>query len=610
MKCSRRRTAILALAAWIGCAASTVSTRSAHAVLGDCSQPLSGGSAPVATDCLYILNVAIGLQTCLPACICAPSGALPTVAGDALACLLVATGGTFVLDCPCGVTTTLTPPTSTTVPPTTTSTLSSPSSSTTTTTLAVGTGCPDTLDITSFGGTGGECDGDADCPAGRCDLGLSRCVTATELDFGWTGIGHDMDTNDGWRLRARLACGGEAPCGECALTGIEPDHGACRCSNDNRAHCDEPFVADADDCGGAECRCYAGPPLPTSVGSLPACILDRLAADVSGTIDVDTGDLAITLSLRALFFLGEDVFIPCAYCEGDTVAGDGVRDGTCVHGDDEGLSCDVDALNTSFPAPGGGGTSLDCHPFSGRNVSGSGLVHDLVLTTAASSLGSDVDCSVLGIPYACHCGICAAHCATNDDCADGALGSLCSQGVCSPKSSTPCRSDGECIAAGFDTCAGYALLDPRPNGCAGEGTCEPAAGGDGVCTDGPTDEFCDGVLRADGSGLLPCVAVSDDCASYGDWVGQCTLSKARECFPTTIEATGAAHPDAPIGAGIYCSPRTSSAGTSAVWGLPGPARLVSQMRTRKLCGGPDGTAYVAGSGCPLPPGPAAAPAAD
>jgi hypothetical protein len=73
----------------------------ARAANGDCSQPVSNGAAPVATDCLFILNAAVGLQTCSPECICAPSGELPISASDALACLQKSVGQPITLNCPC-----------------------------------------------------------------------------------------------------------------------------------------------------------------------------------------------------------------------------------------------------------------------------------------------------------------------------------------------------------------------------------------------------------------------------------------------------------------------------------------------------------------------------
>jgi hypothetical protein len=96
---------------------------SVRAALGDCCQPLSDGANPVASDCLFVLQVAVGARICEPACVCAPRGVLPTVASDALACLLVAVGASSALDCRCGASTTTS---STVAPPTTTTTLAPP----------------------------------------------------------------------------------------------------------------------------------------------------------------------------------------------------------------------------------------------------------------------------------------------------------------------------------------------------------------------------------------------------------------------------------------------------------------------------------------------------
>jgi hypothetical protein len=118
-------------ALWIGVAAGTFGSPAPVAAdQGDCAQPVSAGPAPVASDCLYILNVAVGAATCDQACACAPKGALPTTASDALVCLSVAVAGSGSLACPCAVDTTTTstlPPTTTTIPATTT-TLADPCS--------------------------------------------------------------------------------------------------------------------------------------------------------------------------------------------------------------------------------------------------------------------------------------------------------------------------------------------------------------------------------------------------------------------------------------------------------------------------------------------------
>ena len=66
-----------------------------------CAQPVSAGSLPVASDCLFILRVAVGNEVCPSGCICAPKGTLPTTATDALLCLKTAVGQSVTLSCPC-----------------------------------------------------------------------------------------------------------------------------------------------------------------------------------------------------------------------------------------------------------------------------------------------------------------------------------------------------------------------------------------------------------------------------------------------------------------------------------------------------------------------------
>lgn len=81
---------------------------------GDCSQPASTGTSPVASDCLFILRVAVTLQACTPqACVCDPTGDGSTTASDALACLKKAVSEPITLLCPCDTTTSTT---TTTVP--------------------------------------------------------------------------------------------------------------------------------------------------------------------------------------------------------------------------------------------------------------------------------------------------------------------------------------------------------------------------------------------------------------------------------------------------------------------------------------------------------------
>ena len=79
-----------------------------HAALGDCGQPASTGSSPVATDALVALRAAVGTATCEP-CVCDVDGSGATTASDAARILRVSVGQPHSFDCPecappaCGV---------------------------------------------------------------------------------------------------------------------------------------------------------------------------------------------------------------------------------------------------------------------------------------------------------------------------------------------------------------------------------------------------------------------------------------------------------------------------------------------------------------------------
>jgi hypothetical protein len=76
--------------------------RTATAAQGDCSQPVSTGASPSASDCLLILQVAVDIEPCTPEpCVCDPSGDGNTSASDALLCLAKAVGAPVTLACPC-----------------------------------------------------------------------------------------------------------------------------------------------------------------------------------------------------------------------------------------------------------------------------------------------------------------------------------------------------------------------------------------------------------------------------------------------------------------------------------------------------------------------------
>lgn len=75
----------------------------AQAAQGDCGQPVTAGDTPASTDCLYLLQAAIGSRTCVSDCICDVDATGEIAATDSLQCLVVAVGGSAELltcDCP------------------------------------------------------------------------------------------------------------------------------------------------------------------------------------------------------------------------------------------------------------------------------------------------------------------------------------------------------------------------------------------------------------------------------------------------------------------------------------------------------------------------------
>jgi hypothetical protein len=466
--------------------------------------------------------------------------------------------------------------------------------------------CPNRADLTLFAATGRNCATNADCPVGTCTTG--KCRTVTDLDTGWTGIAHDADINDDYGTRGHLVCPGPDPgCGQCIITGLEPSQPAdnCRCAADNRVSCNVPFGNDVPNCGpiaGSNdlCDCYLGGPLPLSAGNTPACVLNKFARDVIGTANVDTGSGELDVNLRSVVFLGETLAQPCPYCSAKCTAPagvvgnpckvnsdcnpitgvctadtpkDGIRNGVCVSGRNATASCDLDEVNSTFPAPGGGGMSFDCFPDAGKNVSGAGLTINIHSTTGPQSLGFNVPC---GFPpggpfYTCPCGVCT-------------LDVL-----------RACADDTDCT--GYGTCNYRGAGDPLPNQCDTDGICNPIGGGEGQCNLGPDDKYCDAVTRSNGQGFISC-STNADCAfgTIGIAAGNCTITKRRKCFLDPITATGTPNATKPVGVSVFCIPPTANAAINTVAGIPGPGRVVNQSKNTVIC--PGGSTYTAGGSCP------------
>jgi len=404
---------------------------------------------------------------------------------------------------------------------------------------------------------------------GVCPIGFRSTVLAgngaggstsnTFLDVGWTGVGHKFDLPGGVSLEADITCPNEsAPCGNCTIDGVTQS-GAIydrflRCTNDFSVRCDEPFANDIDDCGGSPCTYVLGPPLPLSAAGNPACSINALAVDVSGSVVVDSGDFDLNLALGTRVFTPGVVLQPCPVCEGDITPNDDVQDGTCAGGSpNDGNPCDTHGFDETFAsATNDKGLSLDCAPGAVTNISGEGLQIDLPLTTGSHSLGANNACDAPLGAYSCFCG------------------------QCSGDTLVACRDDAECAGAGIGSCTaiGGNGDSRQPNECLSFSNCVDVGDENGECSD-VNQGYCDGIAKANGGGFITCLANGDcdaTCAPIGG-CGVCGSTEARPCFLDPIEGTGIADPSAPTMVGSFCLSPTISLGINSATGNPGPGRV-------------------------------------
>jgi hypothetical protein len=268
---------------------------------------------------------------------------------------------------------------------------------------------------------------------------------------------------------------------------------------------------------------------------------------------------------------------------------DGVRNGSCVGGENNTQSCDVMA-RSPIPAFNGGvpglglvnGTSLDCHFDETPTTHVGRLPINLSNSTSTLSLVTS---------------------ATGPSCtASGATTLACICDTCATAAAEPCNSDSQCPGMAAGSCGGLRCLgggangapctmpgigDPvcmgapcgnlgeptKPNGCT-SGTCTAVGGNEGECTTGPFPGNCSPTETFRG-----CTAPSD-CPFLGD---TCVFA-ALECFLDngivggSIVAVGA--PDTPVNddsdptlASVFCVQPTGASAINTASGLPGAGRV-------------------------------------
>ncbi len=451
---------------------------------------------------------------------------------------------------------------------------------------AAGVGDGDPALGLAFPGSASECNV---CVA---DLTGAPCPTtvqvdpdgaATNLDSGWTGLSHDFDLPTGGRLTLAVSgCAGtERPtCGDCTLDGPEPNAGGTAFNNQRCAGDGSYFECTSDlDCTNegllGPCTFFFGPPLPQSSGGVPICITNQIEGVITGTMNIESGEMETTVNLTARAHSGIELALPCPRCVG----------GACTGGTRFGQACVVNGTSSLF-----GDLSLDCPPNSG------GVIGRLPITLSSATglttktiSAANPACTAIGFSTRqCFCNTCDddtnTPCSTDADCGGGVCGgSRCLGGT---NGGDPCGAPSDCLGGGQ---CGVPGQPTAPNACT-DATCVANPGdtdtvNEGVCGLGPFDLFCStDVFRG-------CISTPDcrppeeegTCPSCTPGGQTCTFG-ARECFTDngiiggSVSVQGAAdvactQSARPALGALFCIPPTAESAPNAVGGLPSLGRL-------------------------------------
>jgi len=446
-----------------------------------------------------------------------------------------------------------------------------------------------------------------DCP-GKIEF-LGTAGAAGVLDAGWTGQSHDSQViGDGLLTMQVTSCANPAPtCGVCTYTGPidnlnagAGDIDSHRCLVDSRVSCASNADCTAKQCsGGANagavctldsecpsascvtigpCVYYFGSYLPLSAGGVSTCVRNTFQGSVSGTFNEDTGASAGSALLLSTVWTGPTADDPCPKCSGDPTANDSVKGGTCLGGQDDLDTCDI---NGRHPNAIFGDTSLDCRPNIGGDVAKLNIDLSNTTGTRTKTLSTaNPLCTAPGFTtLRCHCDTCnnanQEACATNADCPDppGPTGPICGGKRCigGPNAGAPCTATSECGVGG--SCGRPGKLTAVNECDLGSGDCALDTGNEWACVSGPFELFCGP------SAIHKACATNADCPVPGDTCA----GKFRNCYNNgvvgeSVTATGAA--DVPVLsesdptlAALFCIGPTTAPAVNSVAGLPGLGRL-------------------------------------
>jgi hypothetical protein len=259
----------------------------------------------------------------------------------------------------------------------------------------------------------------AQTPTAAAARAAYKVRNGSSIDLGWTGIAHQQPWPTEQRIELALDCRSAASC----------------------------------TAGGGAAGAIFGAPVPLSTGGVPACVVSRLRAPLTGKVEPATGCGELRLALMSTVYTGRDVAQPCPRCVGDGTANDGRKDGRCDAGPNAGRACDANAASALF-----GMTSNDCLPPS-ASIVGTLAIDLAPLTTGSARLTADRQCAFHRPGLADHC-VCAGQRQPND----------CAAGTCGEGERCEAPIEGICSTAPYRGCTlGSATAECAPTG----GTCEP-----------------------------------------------------------------------------------------------------------------------------------------
>ncbi len=413
-------------------------------------------------------------------------------------------------------------------------------------------------------------------------------------DTGWGGMAHDRPIY-GNVLRLGIDCvPGSPPCGTCAVTGLLPDAAGMfqRCLNDTSIACTE--ATELGDCGALDtCAVFITVPQPTAVGGVGSCHTHELTSPVTGSVDVESGALDLSVSYRSRLYIGSSPSKACPACVGDPVPNDGLRGGFCGEGPRNGLPCDGHGTSLA-PYDDFGTSSFDC-PSPPLALLATGEPGIVTFSTGTQSLvlsATSLGCTDLyAFGRKCFCDTCNSAagepCDENADCPDpaGPIDPICGGRRCigGPNNGAACVDSSECPGTAPGGC-GRRGAPTAPNACLDNTTTPeddrfhcldtaPIGDGKGQCDVGPVVQFCSNHPNRGCTSIADCDDVPGSC-----------VSQNRACFVTdgtlgdVQSVSGIATPPSgdlsdPTVLGMQtCLPSTGSSLVDTIVGFPGLTR--------------------------------------